>query len=84
MAEEKKPEKITMCFYVDRRVMEKIKEISETLGIPQSEVVNRVILDPRTMEVFEKAVQEMKKLKGGEKGGGQGGEEGGSCLSCTP
>jgi len=67
MSEEKRSRKAYVCLYMDERAIEKMREISEVLGIPQSEVVSRAILEPKFLEVLEKAVEELKKLKGGKR-----------------
>lgn len=57
-SEEAKP-----CFPISKANLEAIKDISETLGIPPHEILNRVIENPESMKILKDATSRMKKLR---------------------
>ncbi len=55
-------ELVKVCFRVDKQTCDKIQDIVETLGIPQHEILKRILENSESMKIFENATKHMKKL----------------------
>ena len=60
---EKEIDRVKICLEMKKEAVARLREISETLGIPESEIMSRVILNPKAMEVFRNATENMKAIK---------------------
>lgn len=65
--EEKEIEKKKQCYMLPQDVIEKVRDLANTLGIDQSEVVRVALTSPKKLAVIEKAAAEVKKIDKEEK-----------------
>lgn len=50
------------CFPIKKSTLDAIRDISETLGVPQHEILNRAIENPESIKILKDATRQMKKL----------------------
>lgn len=51
-----------VCLRIDKPTYESIQNITETLGIPQHEILKRILKNSESLKIFEDATKQMKKL----------------------
>lgn len=59
---EQKSESVKACFAMKKSTLDTIRDLSKTLGVPQSEILNRAIENPESIKIYKDAAEQMKKL----------------------
>ena len=50
------------CLTMKKPALEKLEDISRMLGISKSDILSLAILQPKSLEILEKATEELNKL----------------------